>query len=182
MPRYELNQNDTAIVIIDFQEKLMNAMPVKEKVYKSTNIILAAAQQLKIPVILTEQYPKGLGHTVEDVKTYLPEHICIEKNSFSACIEEFNQTIQELSCKNIVMLGAETHICVYQTTRDLIQMGYNVNVLRDGVCSRTKENYKNGLQLMDKMGAVIMNTETAVFDLLKKSGTPEFKAVSPLLK
>lgn len=182
MLNFELNQDDSALLIIDFQEKLMRVMPDRERVYKSAKLLLATAKQLNIPVIITEQYPAGLGHTVEDIKGNLCEHCCVEKNSFSACTAELNEVVQNNNRKNIIVLGSETHICVFQTTRGLIRMGYNVFVVRDGVCSRTQENYENGLDLMNKLGAVITNTETVIFDLLKKSGTPEFKAISPLLK
>lgn len=182
MLRFELNHNDTAILMIDFQEKLMKAMPDRNKVYKTANLLFATAKQYNIPVIVTEQYPAGLGHTVDAVKEYLQDYKCIEKNSFCACTPQFNEVLNTLNRKNIVVLGSETHICVYQTVRDLIRQGYQVHVVSDGVCSRTQENYQNGLDLMEKMGAIISNAETIVFDLLKISGTPEFKAISPLLK
>ncbi len=90
--------------------------------------------------------------------------------------------MKELNRKTILITGSETHVCVFQTTRDLQEAGYQVHLVKDAVCSRFDENYENGLQLMHDMGAVITNTETAVFDLLQKAGTPEFKVISPLVK
>jgi len=183
MSKYKLVRNDTAIIIIDLQEKLMKVMKEKEKVYKNTNLLLAVAKELDIPVILTEQYPKGLGTTIRDIKDNLPQgYYRLEKFKFSAYSDEFRDILRQINRKTLVVTGSETHICVFQTTRDLVVAGYNVHVVKDAVCSRFKENYKNGLELMKDSGAVITNTETVVFDLLEYSNKPEFKAISPLLK
>ncbi len=182
MQKYHINANDTALLIIDLQERLMKAMKDKERVYQNTNLLLATAQQLNIPIILTEQYPKGLGPTVKEIKDNLPEHHYIEKIHFSACVDDFVDKLKNLNRKNIIVTGSETHICVFQTVRDLLGLGYNVHLAQDAVCSRTDENYQNALALMLQMGAVISNAETIVFDLLKVAGTSDFKAISPLVK
>jgi len=181
MPNYKLNKDDTVLVIIDFQEKLMKAMSQSEKVYKNTNLLLVAAEQMSIPVIVTEQYPRGLGSTVNEIKEYLKEYQYIDKVKFSA-YEGLKDILSASGRKTVLITGSETHVCVFQTTRDLIEDGYNVQVVKDAVCSRFKENYLNGLELMKDVGAVITNTETVLFDLLKVAGSPEFKVVSPLLK
>ncbi len=178
--KYELNKDDTILVVIDVQEKLMKAMSQSEKVYKNTNLLLTAAKTMNIPVIITEQYPHGLGSTVDEIKDNLPEHKYIEKVKFSAF--EGLQEFLDGSRKTVLITGSETHICVYQTTRDLVKAGYNVHVVKDAVCSRFKENHQSGLQLMNDLGAVITNTETILFDLLKEAGGPAFKVISPLLK
>ncbi len=182
MKKYQLNANDSVLLVIDLQEKLMNAMKDRERVYKHTNLLLATAKQLNIPVLLTEQYPKGLGPTVEEIKSNLPEHHYTDKISFSACVDNLLDELKSLNRKNVIVTGSETHICVYQTVRDLLDLGYNIHLAQDAVCSRTNENYHNALSLMQQMGAVITNTETIIFDLLKIAGTNEFKAISPLLK
>jgi nicotinamidase-related amidase len=182
MNRFLLNPQDTVLLIIDLQDRLMNAMPDREKVIKNTGLLIAAAQQMGMPVIITEQYPRGLGNTVAEIKNQLGEHGLVEKVSFSACLPELQQMLQAKGRKTVVVAGTETHVCVFQTVRDLTIQGYNVHVVRDAVCSRFVENYANGLELMKDAGAVISNTETVIFDLLKMAGTPAFKVLSPLIK
>jgi len=179
--KYKLHKDDTVLVIVDFQEKLMKAMDKKEKVYKNTNLLLALAGQMGIPVVVTEQYPRGLGATVDEIKTNLPEYKYIDKTEFSA-YSGLVDMLKEWGRQTVLITGSETHVCVFQTTRDLVDAGYNVHVVKDAVCSRYKENYLNGLDLMKELGAVVTNTETVLFDLLKVAGSAEFKVISPLLK
>ncbi|MEA1962496.1 MAG: isochorismatase family protein [Bacillota bacterium] len=182
MSKYELINEDSILLVIDLQEKLMKAMEKREQVYKNTNLLIAIAKQFNIPIIITEQYPKGLGTTVSEIQNNLDQYEYVEKNSFNACTQSLKQILEKHKQKTILVTGSETHICVFQTVRDLLEKGYQVQVVKDAVCSRTEDNYNNGLDLMKDMGAVISNAETMVFDLLKVSGTPEFKAISPLLK
>lgn len=182
MSKFKLEPQDTVLMIIDVQEKLMAAMKDRERVYKNINLLLETAKQFNIPVIVTEQYPKGLGPTVSVIAEHLPEHKYLDKTSFTACTDGLWDILTELNRRTILVTGSETHICVFQTTRDLQEAGYQVHLIKDAVCSRFDANYENGLQLMHDTGAVISNTETAVFDLLKKAGTPEFKVISPLVK
>lgn len=181
MSKYRLDKEDTVLVVIDIQDRLMNAMPDREKVYKNTGILLQAAQQLKIPVIVSEQYPRGLGSTVAVIKEHLNDYEYIEKTSFSVCAG-LQEKLAGLNRQTLIITGSETHVCVYQTVRDMVADGYRVHVVKDAVCSRFSENYQNGIDLMRDVGAVITNTETVVFDLLKEAGTVDFKALSPLIK
>lgn len=181
MTNYRLNREEVILVIIDLQEKLMKAMPEREKVYKNTQILLKTAEQLHIPVIVTEQYPKGLGATSNEIKEYLNEYEYLEKTSFSAGAS-LKELLANSNRKTLIVAGSETHVCVFQTVRDMIAEGYNVHLVKDAVCSRFEVNYCNGLELMHEMGAVISNTETVIFDLFKKSGTPEFKVISAMIK
>lgn len=161
----------------------MAAMKHAKKVYKNTNIILEASKVLDLPVIVTEQYPRGLGHTVDDVKKCLPAYEPIEKITFSCCGEQgFMDAVAATGKKQIILLGSETHVCVYQTCLDLIEAGYNVYLVRDAVCSRAKDNYIAGLDLMQQAGAVLTTTEIALFQMLVQAGSDEFKAVSKLVK
>jgi len=181
--KYKLNRNDAVLIVIDLQERLMNAMKDREKVYKNTNLLLSTAKEFNIPVILSEQYPRGLGATVAGVKENLPEdYIYVEKQSFSLCGAGLSEILAKLGRKTVIVCGSETHVCVFQTVRDVVEAGYNVHLVRDAVCSRSDENYKNSLSLMSKLGAVVTNSETVVFDLLVTAGTKEFKAISPLIK
>ncbi len=183
MNKYNLESKDIVILMIDLQERLMNSMKDREKVYKNSNLLLALAKEIEIPVIVSEQYPRGLGSTVDIIKENLPQEFkYIEKLSFSTCGSGLLEILKDMSKKTVIVAGSETHVCVFQTVRDLINAGYKVHVSRDAVCSRFDENHENGLDLMKDLGAVVSNTETIVFDLLKLSGTPEFKAISPLIK
>jgi nicotinamidase-related amidase len=182
MAKHRLLAATSLFMAIDLQGGLMKVMDQAGKVYRNTKLLLAVCQQLGIPVLVTEQYPKGLGHTVSEVAESLGEHTTIEKISFTALTADGCGVLQEFGRKQVIIAGSETHICVYQTVRDLLEAGYEVFVLADAVCSRTKENFDTGLALMKDEGAAITSTEAVVFDLLKKAGTPEFKAIAPLLK
>lgn len=183
MGKYKLNREDSVLVIIDLQERLMNAMKDRERVYKNTNLLLSTTREFNIPVVVSEQYPRGLGPTVTDIKENLPEsYTYLEKQSFSVCGAGMFEILTKLQKKSVIVCGSETHVCVFQTVRDLVEAGYNVHLVRDAVCSRFDENYNNSLALMSEMGAVVTNTETVVFDLLECAGTPQFKAISPLIK
>jgi nicotinamidase-related amidase len=182
MSKYHVNQEDAVLVIIDIQERLMNAMAERDQVYKNTALLVETAKQFNIPIIISEQYPRGLGSTVSEIKDHLEDYPYqyIEKTSFSVSDQLLG--IMPTGRKTLIVTGTETHVCVYQTVRNMVEAGYNVHMAKDAVCSRYEINYSNGLALMHDAGAVISNTETIVFDLLKISGTPEFKAISPLLK
>jgi nicotinamidase-related amidase len=183
MKKHILNENDALLLIIDIQEKLSSVMKYEDKVIDNTLILLETSKLMNIPVIITEQYPKGIGPTVNQIKEKIDSNVEIfEKTSFTGCTEEVILALEKAGKEKIIITGMETHVCVFQTARDLIDNGYEVFVARDAVCSRTKENFLNALDLMKDMGVVITNTETIVFDLLKKSGTPEFKVLSKLIK
>lgn len=182
MEKFALKAEDTVLLIIDIQEKLTKVMKHKDQVVGNTNILISAAEEMNIPVVVTEQYPKGLGNTVPELEERLGKAKIFEKVHFTAYIDEVKAELKEIGRKKVIMAGMETHICVFQTARDLLNDDYEVFLVKDAVCSRTKENYLNGLSLMENMGTVITNTETVIFDLLKKAGTPEFKALSKLIK
>ncbi|SMB86137.1 Nicotinamidase-related amidase [Desulfonispora thiosulfatigenes DSM 11270] len=182
MDKFTLKKDETVLLVIDIQERLVPAMKSGDQVINKTNILLQAATNLGIPVLVTEQYPKGLGKTVEEVSKYLNQSKVFEKTSFSACIPEVVAELKGLGRKKVIIAGMETHVCVFQTVRDLLAHGYEVFVTEDAISSRTGENKQNGLNLMSHMGAVVTNTETIIFDLLKKAGTPEFKVLSKLIK
>lgn len=182
MSKYRIESNDTVLVIIDLQEKLMKAMKDREKVYKNTNLLLATAYETNMPVVVTEQYPQGLGSTVNEIKNNFRKYEYMAKTSFSAWVDEMKDIMKKLNRKTVILTGSETHVCVFQTARDLVEDGFKVFLVKDAVCSRFDENYQNGIELIKDAGAVITNAETVIFDILQKAGTPEFKAISPLLK
>lgn len=183
LDKYILNKDSTILLIIDIQEKLSSVMKYNEQVIDNTQILITASKELDIPTIITEQYPKGIGPTVSEIKDNIKDDVKIfEKTSFTAYINEVKSALEATGRKKVIITGMETHVCVLQTARDLIQNGYHVFIAKDAVCSRTKENFLNSLEQMKEFGAVITNTETIVFDLLKKAGTPEFKVLSKLIK
>ncbi|NMA82608.1 MAG: isochorismatase family protein [Epulopiscium sp.] len=179
---FTLDKDQTTLMIIDIQDRLVPAMSVGERVINNTHILLTAAKEFNMPVVTTEQYPKGLGSTVAALKENIDPTYFFDKISFTAYTEEVKEALKKIGRKKIIITGMETHICVFQTVRDLLAADYEVFLVSDAVCSRTQENHTNGLALMEKMGAVITNTETIIFDLLKEAGTPEFKVLSKLIK
>jgi nicotinamidase-related amidase len=138
---------------------------------------------LHIPIVVTEQYPKGIGHTVEEIKHVLPAYEPLEKLTFSCCEEpSFLRTIKDLHKKTLILTGMETHICILQTCIGLLKSGFHVHIVKDAMCSRTKENWKTACEYMRDAGAVITCTETVLFQLLKTAGTEEFRTISKRIK
>ncbi|MBS3943586.1 MAG: hydrolase [Dethiobacter sp.] len=185
MEKFLPNQENSALLIIDVQERLAAAMKVmvKAAVIKNCLHLIELSKMLNIPVILTEQYPKGLGPTVAEIKDALPEYLPLEKLAFNCCHEsKFTYELKKLRKKNILLAGMETHICVLQTCLGLLQDDYNVHLASDAVCSRTKENWVTGVEFMRDAGAVITSTETFMFQLLNVAGTEQFKAMSKRIK
>lgn len=182
MDKYVLIKEESILFVIDIQDKLVPVMKYGEQVIRNTNKLISIARKLDIPVIATEQYSKGLGKTVSELSKNLDQSSVYEKVAFSGCTREVNSALELLGRNKIIIVGMETHVCVFQTVRSLLARDYQVFVVRDAVCSRTKENYLNGLSLMSSMGAVITNTETLFFDLMKEAGTPLFKELSQLIK
>lgn len=180
--KYYLNRDEAILLIIDIQEKLVPAISQGQMVIKNTNLLIKAASIMDIPIVVTEQYPKGLGSTVPEIQQNLEGiHKC-DKLTFSACTQDVMESLKKTGRKKVIITGMETHVCVFQTVRDLLKQGYYVFIAADSVSSRTEENKRNGLELMRDMGAVISNTETIIFDLLKQAGTEEFKVLSKLIK
>jgi nicotinamidase-related amidase len=182
---FRIAPGEAAVLEIDMQERLTAVMDpgwyraVEDNVLR----VLRAAEVFWMPVLATEQYPKGLGPTNPRVAGALEGVEMPEKLSFSCCGEpRFLELLEEAGRKKIVVVGMETQVCVYQTVLDLLEKGYAVFVPRDAVISRTRENWEVGLALMREAGAIITSTETLLFQLLQKAGTPEFKALQPLFK
>jgi nicotinamidase-related amidase len=177
------DKDDAALLIIDIQERLATVMKQREPVVKNSIHLVELAKMLHIPIVVTEQYPKGIGHTVEEIKHVLPVYQPIEKLTFSCCDEpSFLQTIKGLNKKTLILTGMETHICILQTCIGLLQNGFNVHIVKDAICSRTKENWKTACEYMRDAGAVITCTEAVLFQLLKTAGTEEFRTISKRIK
>ena len=177
----------TAVIIIDVQEKLAPTMPAEQlgHLQRATRIMLAAARELGAPVIVTEQYPKGLGPTIGSIASELESHEVnpIDKLTFSACREpRFTQELKDCGADAVVVLGIETHICVFQTVRDLVSRGLRVDVPIDGVASRREDHRQVGLDLCAKAGATLTTSETILFDWMVQSGTDTFKKLAKLVR
>ncbi len=170
-----LNQDKCALMIIDVQEKLLNAVFNKEQVKKNAEILANAASILEIPIYITEQYPKGLGSTIETIKG----DKYYEKTSFNA-LSDIDFDFGEK--KQIILFGIETHICVHQTAAALRENGFDVTVVSDACGSRQKEHYLAGLDCMKANGAQIKPTEMVLFELLKSAKHPNFKEIQGLIK
>ena len=182
MEKYTLHREETLLLVIDIQDRLARVMDDRDQVIRNSRILLKAAREMGFPCLVTEQYPKGLGRTAAELLEWVDQDLLFTKNSFTACTEQVKEALGRLARKKVLVTGMETHVCVFQTVRDLLGDGYQVFLASDAVTSRSRFNYLNGLELIRSMGAVITNTETAVFDLLKVAGTPEFKAMSALIK
>jgi nicotinamidase-related amidase len=183
MKECSLNKNEAVLVIVDIQERLAAVMSEREKVTGNCLHLIEIAKLLRIPVVLTEQYPKGLGPTVSEIKNALPAYEPVEKIAFSCCGQPaFLDRLSVLGRNKVVLCGMETHICVLQSCVDLIGKGFTVHVVSDAQCSRAKENHKTGIEFMRDAGAVITCTETALFQLLEKAGTEEFKTISKRIR
>lgn len=181
--KFCIDKTDTALLIVDIQERLATVMKAREGVVKNCLHLVELAKMLNIPIVVTEQYPRGIGHTVEDIRNAVAEYKPIEKMTFSCCEEpDFTAALNAFGRKNILLTGMETHICVLQTCIGLLREGYNVHLVKDAVCSRSKENWKTSVEFMRDAGAVITCTETALFQLLKIAGTEEFKTISKRIK
>ena len=186
MDRFMKMERDQAVlIVIDVQDVLMKKMDreVGKKVIQNIQTLLTFAKGMAIPIMITEQYPKGLGKTVADIRMEMGSILPIEKVSFSCWgVVAFNNQLNHLGRRQILLTGIETHVCVLQTASDLIQEGYEVHVVADAVCSRKKLDWETGLRWMEKKGAMISTTEIIAFQLLKEAGTEEFRRLSKLLK
>ena len=176
----KLDRERAALVVVDVQEAFRKAVPDFEAVVAGAAKLVDGAKEIGIPVLITEQYPKGLGETVPEVAEHLPEGTApLEKVRFSAAEAEgfdLSGRDQALVC------GIETHVCVNQTVLDLLGEGVETHVAADAVGSRTAENRDLGLHKMERAGAVLTSVETALFELLRGSDAPEFKRVQALVK
>ena len=172
------------LVIIDMQEKLSGAMPkeVINKIIKRCELLITTANELDIPQICTEQYPKGLGHTLNLMMPFLSEAKFVEKNVF-ACTEEpiFLRCLIKTR-PQIFIMGMEAHICVLQTALDLIKSGKDVFIIEDAVVSRNILNKQNALNRLRDAGCIITNTESIIFEWLQTSENETFKKIAPLIK
>ena len=178
-----LNTENTVLLLIDFQERLFPVMHDKEKLLRNVVKLIQGIKVLEVPIIITEQYPKGLGSTIPEIKGLLPDVKPVEKVCFSCCDEpSFGEALGALKRKQVLIAGIEAHICVYQTATALARAGYEVQVVGDGVASRDPENKLVALFRMGAAGISPTTTEMALFELLKIAKGDKFKQISAIVK
>lgn len=175
-----LEQEKSLLLIVDVQEKLLNAVFNKETLEKKATILAKTSLILQLPVFVTEQYPQGLGQTISDLKK---EARCFEKVAFNA-LEDKNllEMIKNTGKKQIIICGIETHICVHQTVCALLKEGFDVTVALDACGSRAEDEYNFALDNMKYQGANIKTTEMIIFELLRTAKHPAFKEIQALIK
>ncbi len=182
--KFKLDADKAVLVVIDIQERLVPAMPqdVYLRLRNSVAMLIEMAGLLGIPVVATEQYPKGIGHTVPELAAACHETV-IEKVSFGCCGEPtFLEALKKTGRTQVLVTGMEAHVCVYQTVLGLLEDGYYVHLIRDAICSRNKIDYLAAVANAEQSGAVVTTAETVMFQLLQESTHEQFRAVSKLVK
>jgi nicotinamidase-related amidase len=171
------------LVIIDIQEKLFPYVKEKDKILQQIKKLIQFAIIMKIPIVLTEHYPQGLGPTIKEIKTTLPGYNPIKKITFSAFrSEEFTQRIQDTKIKTLVFCGIESHICIEQTVLDGISLGFKTHIISDAISSRKEHDLQIGIHKMQQCGGIMSTTEMAIYEILERADTTEFKEVLKIIK
>lgn len=182
--KFWLAKERAALVVIDVQEKLVPAMDERicGRLIGHINMLVETFKAMDLPIIATEQYPRGLGNTISELAG-ATEDECVEKVAFSCAGEpNFMAALEKSGARQVVLVGMEAHVCVYQTMIDLLDRGYHVHLVRDAICSRFKSDYDTAICMAPQMGAVLTTTEMALFQLLGAAGGDDFKLVSKLVR
>lgn len=178
-----LSLKNTAVILVDVQEKLSRVMYQREELLQNLQKLIKGSRVLGVPILWVEQNPEGLGPTVSEIADLLTDRQPIRKLSFSCCgSHQFVQALKKLKCKQILITGIETHVCVHQTAMDLLSLGYEVQIVADAVSSRTPENRQIGLEKMRNAGSTLTSTEMALFELLRVAEGPKFKEILKIVK
>lgn len=178
-----LKRDNTVLIVIDVQGELAHAMYNKEMLFENLQKLIKGAKILGIPILWTEQNPKGLGPTIPEVASLLSDIRPISKLSFSGCgNERFMEALRALNRKQVLLAGIEVHVCIYQTAVDLANLGYEIQVVVDAVSSRTKENKLIGLEKIKEVGVSLTSVETILFELLKVAKGSKFREILKIVK
>jgi nicotinamidase-related amidase len=178
-----LSRTTAVLVIIDIQCNLAQAMFDKENIFANSIKLIKGFKVLNLPVIATEQTPQKLGQTMPQISAELDGIKPIAKETFSCWADvHFREQLEALSRRHVVLLGIESHVCVYQTALDLLSNGYNIHLVADAVSSRTKENREIGLAAMKNTGAHLTSTEMVLFELLRTAADPKAKDIFKIVK
>ncbi|MCU7842886.1 MAG: isochorismatase family protein [Candidatus Thiodiazotropha sp. (ex Monitilora ramsayi)] len=180
------NASDSRLIIVDIQERLTSVMKpeIVEAMTKGCTLLLDAAVILNVPILCTQQYPKGLGPMQPTIDEHLPGNIRkIDKTCFSvSSVTEFQKAVESGSHKQLILAGIETHVCILQSAFGLKALGYEVFVVEDAVCSRNPAHHRNAMDRMRRHGIIITNTESVIFEWLRDSRHEQFGKISALLK
>lgn len=181
---HKIESANCCFILVDMQEKLQKAMSNVSKCIENQKLLLKSAAILEIDSIVTEQYPRGLGNTVDELKCLLPENTrIIEKTSFSCMGEsKFRTALKSKSRKTLIVCGIEAHVCVQQTVLDLLAEGYEVVIPADALTSRNIDNRQLALESMRQAGAFVTSSESIIFMLLRDAKHPNFREISKLIK
>jgi isochorismate hydrolase len=178
-----IHRQNTTGLIVDIQERLFPVMWEKNQLLKNCQILVQGWACLNIPVLITQQYTKGLGETVEGIKSFIPEFKHIEKRDFSCCDEPaVIERLRSLNAVNVVICGIESHVCVLQTAIDLKEAGFNPVVVMDAVSSRNALSIEMARERLRFEHIMMASVESILFELTRSSASPEFKAISALVK
>lgn len=179
-----LDAAQTVLAVIDMQESFRSVISDFAETAARIALVTHAAQLLHIPVIVTEQYPKGLGHTAAEIRAVLPANFeAIEKTAFSSCgALSFEAALEEARALHVLLCGIEAHICVNQTAHDLLERGYRVHLLTECITARTAHNKQTGFAKMQQSGALPSSIELALFELMRDAKHEQFKAIQKLIK
>jgi hypothetical protein len=178
-----IDANDTLAVIVDIQERLLPYIYQYEQLERNCNILISGLQKLDVPLLVTEQYSKGLGQTIESVRSNLNDYNPLEKMTFSCCgITTFTNELQRYNRQNIILCGIEAHVCVLQTALDLKQTGFQPVLVADCTSSRKETDRQIALNRLQQEGILLTSYESILFELCTVSGTDTFKAISQLVK
>jgi nicotinamidase-related amidase len=185
MTMERLDPSSTLLFVIDVQERLAAAMPepAMSQLVTNTKILAETAKVLSMAVVVSEQYPKGLGATIAPIADALPGVTRLPKMTFDACSDlAIARVLTDRHPRSVIVVGMETHICVFQTARELVKRGLATYVIADAVTSRREEDRKLGLALADRAGAYVAPVEAVVFDLLERAGTDAFRTISSMFR
>jgi nicotinamidase-related amidase len=180
-----LSRSAAVLLVVDMQERMLAAIPEVQRasIVRHIAILMETARTLGIPILRTEQYPKGLGPTIPEIAALAGPDPAIEKLSFSCGRSpDFQRALDATGRRSVLLCGVETHVCILQTCIDLAGGGYAVSIPADAVASRRMLDWETALRLLDRAGAIVGTTETFVFQLLERAGTDEFRTISKLLK
>lgn len=179
----KFSKEDSVLVVIDMQERLLPHMENNEQLISNTKTLIQGARELEIPIIYTQQYTKGLGSTIDDIASLQPNFSFIEKTSFS-CMgsEDFKNEILKLGRKNIIICGIEAHVCILQTALDLIENSYHTMIVQDCISSRKEADMQTGFIRMQQEDVLMTRYESILFELLSSATDVHFKAISKLIK
>lgn len=180
---YTATREDSLLLIIDIQQAMLKVIDSWEMIAGKAKQLIQSANALEVPILITEQYKKGLGETLPDLIQEVESPQIFQKEHFSACLEEdFIPTVQSFNRKKVIVVGMETHVCVLQTCLDLIKAGFQVYLAADAVASRVNDNRDIALDLLRQAGAVIASTEIIIFQWACRANTDAFRKILPIVK